>query len=47
MKKMIDYKEFCQDGFCRDEFGREEFERIKEIYRGENWVAYLQDDEAL
>ena len=47
MKEMIEYKEFCHDGFCRDEFGREEFERIKEIYRGENWVAYLQDDEAL
>ena len=47
MKKMIDYNELCHDGFCRDEFGREEFERIKEIYRGENWVAYLRDDEAL
>jgi ribosomal protein S18 acetylase RimI-like enzyme len=47
MKKMIDYKEFCQDGFCRDEFGHEEFERVKEIYRGEDWAAYLHDDEAL
>lgn len=34
---MIEYKEF----------GLEEFERIKEIYRGEGWAAYLQDDEAL
>jgi ribosomal protein S18 acetylase RimI-like enzyme len=36
-KNMIDYKEF----------GTEELERIKEIYRGESWAAYLHDDEAL
>ena len=29
------------------EFGLEEFERIKEIYQGEGWSAYLHDDEAL
>ena len=29
------------------EFGAEELERIKDIYRGEGWTAYLQDDEAL
>ncbi len=29
------------------EFGLEEFERIKEIYQGEGWNAYLHDDEAL
>lgn len=29
------------------EFGVEEFERIKEIYRNEEWMAYLRDDEAL
>ena len=34
---MIEYKEF----------GLEEFERIKEIYQGEGWSAYLHDDEAL
>ena len=34
---MIEYKEF----------GLEEFERVKEIYRGEGWTAYLRDDEAL
>ncbi|SEL12836.1 Acetyltransferase (GNAT) domain-containing protein [Butyrivibrio sp. ob235] len=34
---MIEYKEF----------GLEEFERVKEIYRGEGWAAYLHDDEAL
>ena len=36
-KIMIEYKEF----------GLEEFERIKEIYQGEGWSAYLHDDEAL
>ena len=29
------------------EFGLEEFERIKEIYQGEGWSAYLHGDEAL
>lgn len=36
-KIMIEYKEF----------GLEEFERIKEIYKGETWSAYLHDDESL
>ena len=36
-KIMVKYKEF----------GLEEFERIKEIYQGEGWSAYLHDDEAL
>ena len=36
-KIMIKYKEF----------GLEEFERIKEIYKGEAWSAYLHDDESL
>lgn len=44
---MIDYKEFCHDEFGHKELEYEEFERIKEIYRGENWFAYLHDDEAL
>ena len=34
---MISYKEF----------GTEEIERVKQIYEGEGWTAYLKDDEAL
>lgn len=29
------------------EFGIEEIERVKQIYKGESWMAYLRDDEAL
>ncbi len=32
---MIEYKEF----------GLKEFDKIKEIYQGEGWSAYLRDDE--
>ena len=34
---MISYKEF----------GTEEIDRVKQIYEGEGWTAYLKDDEAL
>ena len=34
---MISYKEF----------GIEEIDRVKQIYEGEGWTAYLKDDEAL
>ena len=36
-KEMITYKKF----------GLEQFERVKEIYKSENWLAYLNNDDAL